>query len=339
MNKYLSLTILLYWISLSCNGQGLTLYDGINTFFVQDGNDTVPILCCSTIWQDDAAGMTGYYFADEGIYAGNYILPKQVAVKGKMRPVKKVNGEAFSYCPDLESITMTDSVELIGMLNVIGCKNLKQITMKAKSNTSCFPENLNYHNYDIVGVNKNHMIYKRSHSGITAKTGEIPVGGILIKSIRYLIYNDMAYVSGIDTINPPLKVVVQKTVKHNGKNYPVKAIMMYAFQGSPISEVVLPDGLKYIGAYAFNNCKKLQTINIPNSVEFLGEDVLSGCISLQKIAFPSSLLYLPYGCVSDCTSLEETDIPISVKWADENWNSNCPKLKNIHKHGNLKTIE
>ncbi len=52
-----------------------------------------------------------------------------------------------------------------------------------------------------------------------------------------------------------------------------------------IREIVLPEGLTYIGCTAFINCKNLQSLNIPDSVTGVGEYALWNCDALEDIYY------------------------------------------------------
>lgn len=51
----------------------------------------------------------------------------------------------------------------------------------------------------------------------------------------------------------------------------------------------IPDGVKQIGALAFNACESLSSINIPNSVTTVGFQAFGGCESLKSITFKGTI--------------------------------------------------
>ena len=50
-----------------------------------------------------------------------------------------------------------------------------------------------------------------------------------------------------------------------------------AFRGCPAQVIVIPDGCTEIGAYAFADCAKLESITIPASVTKIAETAFDGC--------------------------------------------------------------
>lgn len=92
-----------------------------------------------------------------------------------------------------------------------------------------------------------------------------------------------------------------------------------AFQGTKIQTITLPDSIKGIESYAFENCIALESINFPASLEWIGGEAITrswmgnngkatfnGCSNLKEIIIPDSLTsvdfpeYLPVfeGCSS-----------------------------------------
>ncbi len=63
-------------------------------------------------------------------------------------------------------------------------------------------------------------------------------------------------------------------------------ILSNAFSGNTaLTTVVLPEGLREIGASAFAGCTALTTVNIPKSVETIGENAFDGCRRLSSVTF------------------------------------------------------
>ncbi len=70
-----------------------------------------------------------------------------------------------------------------------------------------------------------------------------------------------------------------------------------------IGVVVIEDGVKSIGSYAFEQCTSLVSIAIPDSVTSIGGYAFEECTSLAGIAIPDSLTYIGSGTFFHCISL------------------------------------
>ena len=67
---------------------------------------------------------------------------------------------------------------------------------------------------------------------------------------------------------------------------------------NPVQEIVLNDGLEFIGSEAFQGTTTIETITIPNSVEFIGENAFRGCYGLKSINIDKTEGYIagaPWG--------------------------------------------
>ena len=106
------------------------------------------------------------------------------------------------------------------------------------------------------------------------------------------------------------KVVVPSTYE----NLPVTRIADKMFyKCASLTEVVLPNTLKEIGANAFYNCDALESIELPESVTAIGSSAFSGCLSLKKIVVPDGIERIEGNMFGDCTSLTEVVLPSTLK--------------------------
>ena len=53
-------------------------------------------------------------------------------------------------------------------------------------------------------------------------------------------------------------------------------------------DVVIPDTVKSIRGFAFENCTNVTSVTLPSSLEEVGRTIFTGCENLQKIVFPTS---------------------------------------------------
>ena len=74
-------------------------------------------------------------------------------------------------------------------------------------------------------------------------------------------------------------------------DYPVVAIGERVFENKDIAAVVLPEGLREIGWFAFYGCAGLSNITIPASVTNIGYAVFDGCADLR--------IYCPAGSYAE----------------------------------------
>lgn len=81
----------------------------------------------------------------------------------------------------------------------------------------------------------------------------------------------------------------------------VTNIGAYAFYGcSSLTNVVFPESVTQIGSGAFENCKNLVSVTLPKGLKEIGRDAFSNCILLETITIPEGITSIAIGAFSNC---------------------------------------
>lgn len=67
--------------------------------------------------------------------------------------------------------------------------------------------------------------------------------------------------------------------------------------------------LKTVSSRAFDNCAKLETVELPETVTEIGSSAFYYCVSLTEINFPAAVKQVGDYAFSSCSSLAVLDIP------------------------------
>ena len=111
----------------------------------------------------------------------------------------------------------------------------------------------------------------------------------------------------------------------------VKYIRSYAFSGCySLSQINIPQSIRYIGDYAFGNCSSLTQINIPQSVISVGTGAFHNCHSLAQIDIPQGVVSIGGFAFSCCFSLTQINIPQGIERIEDNTFYNCHSLSQIN---------
>lgn len=124
------------------------------------------------------------------------------------------------------------------------------------------------------------------------------------------------------------------TVPNTFNDRPVLELSEGAFSGFKPTphHIILPDGLKKIGKWAFNQQYFITELVIPNSVEEIGAKAFDGCINLISISLPDSLRSVGEGIFAGCFKLENITIGKNLAKLDGTTFSGCSALKHINVH-------
>ena len=96
-----------------------------------------------------------------------------------------------------------------------------------------------------------------------------------------------------------------------------------------ITDLVIPDGVKNIGDYAFSGCESLTSLTIPNNVTYIGKSVFCDCKSLKSLTISDNVTSIGEEAFSGCTSLTSVAIPSGVTDIGEAAFFGCSSLTSI----------
>lgn len=97
-----------------------------------------------------------------------------------------------------------------------------------------------------------------------------------------------------------------------------------------LTEVVIPDSVKFIGIWAFENCDNLVKVTLPNGLERIEEATFDRCYSLKNVNIPESVNYIGNSAFLNCTSLEKIVLPPNLNSINEYVFINCESLDGIN---------
>lgn len=92
---------------------------------------------------------------------------------------------------------------------------------------------------------------------------------------------------------------------------------------------VVPDGVEFIGDYAFQNCEKLYSVVLPESVQGIGSYAFNNCGNLKEIILPAEVDTIGVGAFEQCWALSSMSIPEGVRNLGEKTFKNCTSLRTI----------
>lgn len=93
----------------------------------------------------------------------------------------------------------------------------------------------------------------------------------------------------------------------------VKAIGMKAFHNTALTEIEIPEGVTFLGGYAFAFCKALKKATVPGSVKKIENYTFLGCVALEEISLGEGMTMIGGDMFNDCKSLPKIQLPSTIE--------------------------
>ena len=89
----------------------------------------------------------------------------------------------------------------------------------------------------------------------------------------------------------------------------VRLIEGTSFAGTGITSITIPNTVKDLQTYVFEDCKKLKTVKLPDGIKKIGECLFMGCESLTSVVVPLTVTEIGERAYYDCKSLSSVTLP------------------------------
>lgn len=239
----------------------------------------------------------------------------------------EIGNSAFADCVNLSKITMPETLKTLGYSAFSGCTSLAEITLnneltsigsKAFEGTAIteltIPDSVTS-----FGVNSgNSYLVSKCNSLKTLKIGK-----------------GITEIPGRLCSNAP--ALSEVTMGGN-----VVSIGEYAFAGTAIETIKLPDTLTTISSYAFSNTQ-LKTIEIPASVTGISYGAFSDNAQLERVTYQNNaentaITFIGSQAFANCSKLNFFIVPTSTIEINSFAFSKCTSLDHIAISSNTVTI-
>ena len=240
--------------------------------------------------------------------------------------VTYIGSNAFAYCSGLTSLTIPNSVTSIGYNAFYDCSGLKSLTI-GNSVTSigefAFGGCSNLPSVTIP--NSVTSIDERAFEGCSSLTSvTIPQSVTNIGKFAFSLCSRLTAVY-ISDLTAWCKITFGNILSN-----PLYFANQLYLNGNEVKNLIIPNSVTDIGAYAFNGCSALTSVTIPNSVANIGSSAFDGCklLSLVKseIKSPFSISPNVFNGISSNATLEVPKGTKSKYEAVSGWTDNFPTL-------------
>ncbi len=318
-------------------GNGNTVYHSNNNCLIETATNTLILGCKNSIIPADGSVTSIGNFAFYNCSSLTSItIPDSVTSIGNSAfyncssltsvtigdGVTSIGGSAFSGCSSLTSVTIPNSVTSIGDTAFSYCSSLASIAIPdsvTSIDERAFERCIALATVTIGnGITKiaNSMFYDcNSLLEITIPDSVLSIGESAFARCSSLTtitvgngvtsIGDDAFLS-CDSLTAVYITDIAKWCKINFYEYtsnPLFNTENLYLNGEIITDLVIPDGVRNIGKYAFYNCSKLTTITVPNGVISIGDSAFYGCVNLTLATIPDSVKNIGYDAFWGCYNL------------------------------------
>ena len=153
-----------------------------------------------------------------------------------------------------------------------------------------------------------------------------------MENYDFLSYRDMPWRDAIPKIK---RLIVDDGVTSLGD------CVLHGFDGEhdaeSLEEVTLPEGLTYLGNYAFFGAAKLKSITLPSTLTTIGLAAFDECAGLTDITIPSNVKTIKEGAFGG-TGLTSVTIPDKVETLGQGVFKSCTQLTSINIPKSVKSM-
>lgn len=321
-------------ITLSGNGPTIDAYDRIeNTTIITQNLDVTKLPLIEPIFnrKDIAIGVYNIKasYIPYGFFRSSALL-QEVNLNNVTLLNNRIDG-LFIDCSNLTSVTLSDSITILGIRCFKGCTSLSSISNNniVKIDNECFAfcnnltsvsfPKLNYIGdkgfYDCIRLNSfnNKQISVTSVANVTSLSNVSS-----LTDVTYIGSSAFAFCENITNFDMPNNRFLGSNVFNFCKK---------------LTKITLSNNITNIGNSAFADCIQLKDFIISSKISNLMSHCFKNCVELTKITVSNNLLSIGFGCFYNCNKLSSiiVDGINDVNNFNKDNNINLPHLMTIIK--------
>ena len=257
---------------------------------------------------------------------GSLVIPNSIVYGGVSYTVTSINISAFFSCSGLTSVTIPNSVTSIGVAAFQNCSGLTSVTIP-NSVTSIGNYAFGYCR-GLTSVTIPNSVTSIGESAFAHCSGltSVTIGN----SVTSIGNSAFSGCSGLTSVNYTGTIAQWCSINFSGfSSNPTYYSHTLSINGSPLTNLVIPEGVTEIKQYAFYYCRGLTSVTIPNSVTSIGNEAFYNCSGLTSVSIGNSVISIGNKAFYNCSSLTSVTIPNSVTSIGSSAFSGCSGLTSV----------
>ena len=220
--------------------------------------------------------------------------------------VESLDDEVFNYCRKLKEVDLPGTLKSIGEQPFMSCDALANIYVLQESS--------------MVSVVGGALLFDNQTQLIKYPAASRASSYVIPEGVKYIKEYAFANASYLTSITIPNSVEMIADFVFDGcTGLPVVDNVRYAdtyvfgVADKNLTSCTIQEGTKWIGIWAFKDCKKLTSVTLPEGLLSIGDQAFEYCEKLYTINIPNSVTYIGSSAFYNCTSLPITN---NVRYAD-----------------------
>jgi len=270
----------------------------------------------------------------------------------------------LSFCNQIQSVTIPESVTSIGKSAFEHCSKLDSLTIKGVATSIgayAFASCTSLTSLSLVGNFQTIGEQAFAYCGMTSLTTDADITSIgeyafshctsltslsLTGDIQKIGDYAFGYCSSLytATLSKNLTSIGTYAFEYctslNSIEIPGKVTEIgdYAFIDAGLTSVTIDEGVKSTGAYMFYKCGNLTTVTLPESLTTIADGSFAFCSNLGHVKIPARVTCIGDGAFSNCTSLSDITLQDGVKTIGADAFFYCRELTSITLPGSVTDI-
>lgn len=262
-----------------------------------------------------------------------------------------VEASAFEDCTSLKSISLPQNVGKIGVSAFAGCTSLTSANIPKTTHNlagNAFAGDTLLKNFKVDPANENYVydknaVYTQDRETLVLVIPSYKGTFVIPDGVKYIGEGAFSRLETLDGVNipestdqilsdafsectgltkielPDVRLSIGESAFYECKNLTevdfgeAVSIGDYAFAGTEIKDVVIPESVSYIGKFAFGDCKNLKSVIIKGSVSQIPLFCFDGCEKLENVGIGEGTETIANRAFGNCKSLTEIYLPDSVQ--------------------------
>ena len=148
-----------------------------------------------------------------------------------------------------------------------------------------------------------------------------------VKSIGEFAFIDCGNNITVNIADPESWCQMELGNEHSSPLACAKKVLVFDIE---TDNIIIPEGVTFIGNYTFYQCRCIKSLTIPSTVTFIGSSAFEGCTGLTSLTLNEGLESVGGSAFEGCSGLQTLTIPSTVNTISINAFAGCKGITDVY---------